>query len=71
MIHGTATSYNKQGCRCDECRCAHAAYVRGARERRSATPPPSHGLNGYTNYGCRCEVCREAGRVARQEARAR
>jgi hypothetical protein len=32
--HGTRTRYT-QGCRCDDCRSAHAAYQRDYRERRA------------------------------------
>lgn len=64
--HGSRSTYNNHGCRCDECRAAHAAYVaRRSAERRAelaagaATLP--HGvLSTYNAWGCRCEDCRAA-----------
>ena len=59
------------GCRCDTCRAAKAAYMRGRRgaarregardlaetgERRTVQWI-SHGTTGYYEYGCRCERC--------------
>ena len=34
--HGTASTYNNWGCRCDLCRAASAAYARELRARRVA-----------------------------------
>jgi hypothetical protein len=34
MKHGTTYMYKTEGCRCDECRAALAAYMRDYRRRR-------------------------------------
>jgi hypothetical protein len=62
VLHGTQSKYS-HGCRCDECRRAHADHqgnlVQGHREN-----PPSwipHGtIGGYSNYACRCRACTSA-----------
>jgi hypothetical protein len=58
--HGTASTYNNLGCRCDACRAAASAarqaWVRSLQNRRFADVP--HGTpSGYRNWGCRCERC--------------
>ena len=70
-VHGTASSYNNLGCRCDECRAAasaaRATWVRSLQNRQFADVP--HGTpSGYRNWGCRCEQCTL---VRAAEARAR
>lgn len=64
--HGTPTAYNF-GCRCDDCRKAHAEYALLLRRRRRELTAreglPSnvaHGASAYGNWGCRCEVCSAA-----------
>jgi hypothetical protein len=60
--HGTRNMYN-QGCRCQECKAATAAYARGRRKAKKvladATPEMvEHGkYSTYTNWRCRCELC--------------
>lgn len=52
------------GCRCDECKAATAAYQRERRAARKASIQGDeswHGtLSGYTNYQCRCAECSSA-----------
>lgn len=52
------------GCRCDLCKAATAAYQSERRKVRQASIVGTedwHGtLSGYTNYNCRCEACRFA-----------
>lgn len=60
QIHGTETSYNKHGCRCDDCRAAHTVYTRQKREnaRKRGFAGYTHGANAAYAAGCRCEKCR-------------
>lgn len=61
--HGTTSGYGNHGCRCTDCKAAHAASVKAARDRRAAHAIPSrvHGtVNGYGNYRCRCDRCKRA-----------
>jgi hypothetical protein len=65
-VHGTASSYNNLGCRCDDCRAAasaaRATWVQSLQDRKFADVP--HGTpSGYRNWGCRCERC-TVGRAA-------
>ncbi len=61
------------GCRCDVCSDAKAAYMRERRATASAArrkveagggrfvaPIPTHGYAGYQDAHCRCHVCRKA-----------
>lgn len=62
--HGDARKY-AQGCRCDDCRAAHAERHRGQQRRRMSDPEAAdragHGnASTYQNYGCRCRPCTEA-----------
>jgi hypothetical protein len=59
------------GCRCDVCRAAKAAYMRARRAEAKANvlqdgpnyvPYITHGIGGYTNHLCRCFTCRTAKR---------
>ena len=55
------------GCRCDICRAAKAAYQANRRAAASlaTTPVPdglTHGRAGYEEHGCRCEICVKAKR---------
>lgn len=71
-VHGTTSTYGNHGCRCDDCRAAHAMACFEARRRRAGRPVPEHvhGTdNGYTNYMCRCPDCREGHRVYQNERR--
>lgn len=64
------SAYTNQGCRCAECREAHAVQMRtnrAARIERARLDPSTtpHGTeNGYQSYACRCPQCREARRLA-------
>ena len=64
--HGKPATYMKGGCRCDECRAAHAAFQKAARLRRQqrlAENPDLavHGdANTYSNWRCRCKPCTAA-----------
>lgn len=66
--HGTVVSYQRRGCRCDECRAAHterAQRARLSRQARNADAP--HGTaSGYDNWKCRCATCRAANSDARR-----
>lgn len=72
--HGTASSYNNHGCRCDPC-CAAATAARSAWRRSLADRPFSdvpHGTwSGYANWGCSCERCQETGRKTAKTYRVR
>lgn len=62
--HGDAKKY-AQGCRCTECRSAHAERHRMQQQRRLSDPKAAdragHGnASTYQNYGCRCRPCTEA-----------
>lgn len=56
MTHGTRSNY-RNGCRCDQCRAANAAYDR---ERRARAGLPNHGKRSTYIAGCRCDACKEA-----------
>ena len=51
--HGTLYSYNKLGCRCEECKLAK-------KNIRIRTPIKQHGTKWGYDKGCRCDECREA-----------
>jgi hypothetical protein len=34
--HGKRSTYTHRGCRCEDCRAAHAQYQRGLRARQAA-----------------------------------
>jgi hypothetical protein len=77
LVHGTDTGYGK-GCRCADCRAAHAEHGQYQREmyRMLAAIDPSvvkeHGTrSAYTQYKCRCEACRAANREYGQKRRRR
>ena len=81
MVAGHGYGRYTNGCRCQVCRAAKAAYVRAKRasaaelrvwcalfgERYEATGI-THGITGYQDHHCRCEVCRvaKAVRTARE-----
>ena len=68
-----AGGYTNHGCRCPDCRAAHAAYVSAARARRIANgaPTTAHGKpSTFDNYACRCDLCVAAKRASRQKASA-
>lgn len=59
--HGSASSYNNRGCRCDACRAAASAaraqWVASLGDRLFDEVP--HGTpTGYRNWGCRCDACK-------------
>lgn len=60
--HGHHNGYFVDGCRCDPCKAAAAAYTRKIRARRKGQcPPEAHGTrHGYAHYGCRCDPCKQA-----------
>ena len=70
--HGTYTSHNYYGCRCDECQAAYKRYMEDTKDRRreyhkglAQTPfeDVAHGTYyGYSKLGCRCPSCTEARR---------
>ena len=57
--HGTDSRYTK-GCRCDECRSAHAEARRNLRARYRVEGFPSHGTYGSYSNGCHCAECTAA-----------
>ncbi|WP_242882651.1 hypothetical protein [Actinomadura litoris] len=67
---GRASGY-KRGCRCDDCRRAHAdvtaAQTRNRLIRAAADPSliPHGTQTGYINWRCRCEECAAANRAQR------
>ena len=70
--HGSDSTYTNYGCRCEQCRAAHAikcaksAEDRAARLAADPTIRPHGDRNTYTGWGCRCAECTAA--VARYEA---
>lgn len=66
-VHGTDRSYEYGGCRCDECRAAHAGRVAQNRAERLATGRLSHGTRSVWDAGCRCLPCHRAAKAARNE----
>ena len=76
--HGTTSAYTNHGCRCGECRAAHAAQQREyyaanreriAERRREAVASGSvpHGTYSAYTSGCRCDQCRAANAAYRRE----
>lgn len=57
--HGTLTCYQKDKCRCAQCRLANAEYQRSwrARNREQGRSPTTHGGRAYSNFGCKCPTC--------------
>lgn len=69
--HGYGAYTN--GCRCEVCRRAKAAYMR---LKRAAEPTGhvegiTHGYAGYQDYKCRCDICRTAKYRADKQAKLR
>jgi hypothetical protein len=60
--HGTANGYGNLGCRCAECRAAHAAHHRAyiKRQREAGRVIGSHGSSVAYDTGCRCFECKTA-----------
>lgn len=60
--HGTSNGYGNLGCRCEECRAAHAAnhaaYIK--RQRAAGRVVGRHGSSVAYDTGCRCDMCRLA-----------
>lgn len=55
--HGTQARYNNRKCRCDECRTAHAEYIREVKERRHAAGKCTE-CSGSPDPGRkRCSAC--------------
>ena len=65
--HGSRTCY-ENGCRCVECKAAHAKHHRLRRRKRGAKPFQAalHGTRSKYVSGCRCQPCREAARMYEQ-----
>lgn len=65
-IHGSNSTYQNHGCRCEPCveahRIAHNKMIERLRARvaRGEIEIPHGTQNGYGNYGCRCAACRGA-----------
>ena len=70
--HGSASTYDNHGCRCDECRAANAARHAAARKRRKVdlgagrAVVPHGKASTYANWGCRCAACTAARRDAKR-----
>lgn len=58
MEHGTVTGYRNHGCRCADCRKAHAEANRRNREDRLASGRLNHGTRSALDAGCRCVACK-------------
>lgn len=73
MTHGLASSY-RRGCKCSECRAAHAERIAGQRARRRTTGVDDWAMHGrlstYHNWGCKCADCTRASRDDRRMRRA-
>lgn len=58
--HGSRSTYQNYGCRCDDCRAGNSADVLrmvGNRHKRVSEAP--HGTRtAYDMWGCRCEACK-------------
>lgn len=70
--HGRSR-YLNDGCRCDVCREAQAAYSADLRARRAQAPdgagPPHGTVTRYNGWVCRCQLCREAHNANAREKR--
>jgi hypothetical protein len=66
-VHGTDRSYEYGGCRCDDCRAAHAERVKRNRAERLAAGSLTHGTRSAWDAGCRCAECRDASSRARAD----
>jgi len=71
--HGHHNGYYVDGCRCDLCKAACAAYTRMMRAKRRANIPlhDEGSRHLYANFGCRCELCKAANATYLAEFRAR
>lgn len=60
--HGTRWGYEGHGCRCDECKRAHADHVllQARRKGRPEKKTARHGTRSKYVKGCRCQPCRAA-----------
>jgi hypothetical protein len=67
FTHGTASGYERHGCRCDLCRANHNERVARNRADRLASGPLSHGTRSAYDAGCRCAACMEDRRRAYAE----
>lgn len=83
ISHGTRGAYNA-GCRCRQCRCAHAEYtkkyyasrgvIKANARLQNLLANPGHHLHGTTSgyaEGCRCDHCRDAARAHYTSPKAR
>jgi hypothetical protein len=70
-LHGTDRSYEYGGCRCDDCRAAHAERVKRNRAERLAAGNLTHGARSAWDAGCRCPECRTVHNAAHADYRAR
>jgi hypothetical protein len=64
MIHGTYTTYAREGCRCAKCATQQRERVRRNRAERLASSRLNHGTRASYDCGCRCEPCRDARKAA-------
>ena len=65
--HGTRYRYDREYCRCNECKAANAKHQKLLREKLLYKPIPRgyHGkASTYINYGCRCKRCAKAHKLA-------
>jgi len=85
MKHGTVSTYNNHGCRCEQCKIAARAYARVYRESKrhgfpkEPEPQPvepsrwhEHGTrSAYLYHRCRCDECRTANASYMKDLRSR
>ena len=71
--HGHHNGYYVDGCRCDLCKAAGAAYTRMMRAKRKANIPvhDEGSRHFYANFGCRCEPCKAANKAYLSDFRSR
>ena len=66
VMHGTATAYFWDNCRCELCRETHNRRVARNRAERLASGNLNHGTRSAYDCGCRCDPCRNARRETYQ-----
>ena len=71
--HGHRNGYYVDGCRCDPCKAAAAAYTRDMRAKRKLNVPAHDegSRHMYANFGCRCDACKLANAAYLAEFRQR
>lgn len=75
VAHGTRSTYNNYGCRCEACAATQRDHMAALRVRLAAQLDQDdsfiqHGTrNTYVNHGCRCPECKTANATYAREYR--